>query len=83
MNFFLGVLIITSNIIFYSGKEIPIDLGLDEPSIPYSLSKKSLGISKDSNLNFEEHVSDLFNIVSKKLNALSRIAGYMENVEFQ
>ena len=36
-----------------------------------------LGVSIDSKLNFENHISNICNKVSKKLNALGRIAGYI------
>ena len=36
-----------------------------------------LGVSIDSELNFENHISNICNKVSKKLNALGRIAGYI------
>ena len=35
------------------------------------------GVSIDSELNFENHISNICNKVSKKLNALGRIAGYI------
>ena len=39
--------------------------------------KALLGVSIDSELNFENHISNICNKVSKKLNALDRIAGYV------
>ena len=36
-----------------------------------------LGASIDSELNFENHISNICNKVSKKLNALGRMAGYI------
>ena len=37
-----------------------------------------LGITIDSNLYFEEHINNLCNKASQKLNALARISGYMD-----
>ena len=36
-----------------------------------------LGVSIDSELNFENHISNICSKVNKKLNALGRIAGYI------
>ena len=37
-----------------------------------------LGITIDSNLSFEEHINNLCKKASQKLNALARMAGYMD-----
>ena len=39
--------------------------------------KKLLGITIDSDLKFDKHMSDLCDKVSKKINALCRVTGYM------
>ena len=41
------------------------------------LNEKLFGITFDSELKFEEHISKICNIVNKKLNALHRIAHHM------
>ena len=42
-----------------------------------SSCEKLLGITKDSDLKFDQHISDLCNKVSKNINALCRIRSYM------
>ena len=46
-------------------------------SVKSSQMETLLGVSIDSELNFENHISNICNKVSKKLNALGRIAGYI------
>ena len=46
-------------------------------SVKSSQMETLLGVSIDSELNFENHISNICNKVSKKLNALSCIAGYI------
>ena len=46
-------------------------------SITSSTKEKLLGVLIDSDLNFEEHISFVCNKVSKKINALGRIANIM------
>ena len=41
------------------------------------LSNASMGVSIDSELNFENYIWNICSKVSKKLNALGRIAGYI------
>ena len=45
--------------------------------ITSNLSEKLLGITLDSDLQFDKHISDLCDKVSKNINALCRVAGYM------
>ena len=45
--------------------------------ITSSSCEKLLGITIDSDLKFDEHISDLCDKVSKKINALCRVTGYM------
>ena len=49
----------------------------DNVEITSSLSQKLLGITFDSELKFEEHISKICNIVNKKLNAVHRIVNHM------
>ena len=44
-------------------------------SVKFSQMETLLGVSIDSELNFENHISNICNKVRKKLNALGRIAG--------
>ena len=46
-------------------------------SVKSSPMETLLGVSIDSALNFENHISNICNKVSKKLNASGRIAGYI------
>ena len=50
---------------------------LDNIQITSSLSEKLLGITFDSELKLEEHISKICNIVNKKLNVSHRIAYHM------
>ena len=45
--------------------------------ITSSLTEKLLGTIFDSELKIEEHISKIYNIVNKKLNALHRISNHM------
>ena len=40
--------------------------------------KKLLGVNLDKNLKFDIHVESIFQKANRKLNALARIANYME-----
>ena len=46
-------------------------------SVKSSQMETLLGVSVDAELNFENHISNICNKVSKKLNVLGRIAGYI------
>ena len=46
-------------------------------SVKSSKMETLLGVSIDSELNFENHISDICSKVSRKLSALGRIAGYI------
>ena len=54
-----------------------IDVYLERACITSSSCEKLLGIKIDSDLKFHKHISDLCDTVSKKINALCRITGYM------
>ena len=49
---------------------------LEETQVTSSSSEKLLGITIDSDLKFDRHISNLYNRVTKK-NALWRVTGYM------
>ena len=50
------------------------EIRFDNTSVASSLSDNLLGITLDSDLKFEEHISNICNILNKKLNALRCIA---------
>ena len=53
----------------------PTDVHLEGACIPSSSCGKLIGI--DSDLKFDKHISDLRDKVSKKINALCRVTGYI------
>ena len=55
--------------------EVVINLG--ETEIKNSEYEKLLGIKFDTKLNFNEHLNDIINKASRKVNALSRFVLYM------
>ena len=55
----------------------PDVLSIDGIQITSSTAETLLGITIDSELNFENHLSAICNKVSRKINALGRIANYM------
>ena len=55
----------------------PTDVHLEAACIKSSSCEKLLGITKDSDLKFDQHISHLWNNGSKKINALCRIRSYM------
>ena len=54
----------------------PVDMHLKGTCITFSSYEKLLEITIDSDLKFK-HISDLCDKVSKKVNALRRVTGYM------
>ena len=54
-----------------------IETKIANVSVKSSQMETLLGVSIDSELNFENHTSNICSKVSKKLNALGRIAGYI------
>ena len=52
-------------------------VSIDEMQITSSTAETLLGITIDSELNFENHLSATCNKVSRKINALGRIVNYM------
>jgi len=54
-----------------------LDFHLQTSLIKSSKSEKLLGIIIDSNLNFEEHITNICKKASQKIHAISRIAQYM------
>ena len=55
----------------------PEIVSIDGIQITPSTAETLLGITIDSELNFENHLSATCNKVSRKINALERIANYM------
>ena len=62
---------------FLSSLEANTQIFLDECNIKTSVSQKVLGVTIDKKLSFNEHVSNLCDKVSKKINALVRIFSFM------
>ena len=58
-----------------------IDVHLEGACITSNSYEKLLGITIDSDLKFDKHVSDLCDKVSKKINALCRVTAYMSLVK--
>ena len=54
-----------------------IDVHLEGTCVTSSSTEKLLGITADSDLKFDRHISDLCDRVMKKKNALWRVTGYM------
>ena len=54
-----------------------IDLYLEEACITSSSCEKLLGMAIDSDLRLDKHISSLCDKVSKKINALCQVTGYM------
>ena len=55
----------------------PEAVSIDGIQITFSTAETLLGITIDAELNFENHLSAICNKVSRKINALRRIANYM------
>ena len=54
-----------------------IKLEIGSAKIETKNTVKSLGITIDNKLNFEEHISELFKNASMQLNAISRLQRFM------
>ena len=54
-----------------------VSMKLDNIEIENSNCKRLLGVKIDSKLNFKEHLDGIIKKASRKINALSRIARYM------
>ena len=59
------------------GTKSPEVVSIDGKQITSSTAETLLGITIDSELNFENHLCAMYNKVSRKINALRRIANYM------
>ena len=55
----------------------PEVVSIDEIQIKSGTAENLLGITIDSELNFDNHLSAICNKVSRKINGLGRIANYM------
>ena len=59
------------------GTKSPEVVSIDGKQITSSTAESLLGITIDSELNFENHLCAIYNKVNRKVNALRRIANYM------
>ena len=55
----------------------PDVVSIDGIQIKFSTAETLVGITIDSELNFDNHLSAICNKASRKINALGRIANYM------
>ena len=60
-----------------------VSVKIGSSTIANSTEEKLLGVTLDSKLTFEQHVSNLYKKVSNKLYALSRIAHYMDQAKLK
>ena len=58
-------------------------LNINNQTIKTTYCVKLLGISIDSKLNFDSHISDLCKKASMQLNALNRLRAYIGNKEME
>ena len=65
------------NIIFFLSPYKPVTIKIKESAIESSNSEKLLGVTIDSKLSFDDHITILCRKTSQKLHALSRVASYM------
>ena len=59
------------------GTKSPEVVSIDGKQISSSTAETLLGITIDSELNFGNHLCPIYNKVSRRINALRRIANYM------
>ena len=62
--------------ILFSTKN-PINVCLKGACITFSSCEKLLGITIDSDIKFDKHISELCDKVSKKINTLCQVTGYI------
>ena len=55
----------------------PVGIKIGDYTIDNSDCEKLLGVKTDVNLNFNDHVSDLFKKASRKISALARVTPFM------
>ena len=55
----------------------PVAIKIKESTIESSNSEKLLGVTIDSKLSFDDHITNLCRKTSQKLHALSRVANYL------
>ena len=65
------------NVIFFLSAYKPVTIKIKESAIESSNSEKLLGVTIDSKLSFDDHITILCRKTSQKLHALSRVASYM------
>ena len=62
---------------FFLSPYKPVTIKIKESAIESSNSEKLLGVTIDSKLSFDDHITILCRKASQKLHALSRVASYM------
>ena len=62
---------------FFHSPYKPVTIKIEESAIESSNSEKLLGVTIDSKLSFDDHITILCRKTSKKLHALSRVASYV------
>ena len=62
---------------FFLSPHKPVTIKVKESTIESSNSEKLLGVTIDSKLSFDDHITILCRKTSQKLHALSRVASYM------
>ena len=62
---------------FFLSSYKPVTIKIKESAIKSSNSEKILGVTIDSKLPFDDHITILCRKTSRKLHALSRVANYM------
>ena len=62
---------------FFLSPYKPVTIKIKESAIESSNSEKLLGVTIDSKLSFDDHITILCHKASQKLHALSRVASYM------
>ena len=67
-----------SHLLIFGTKSDRMTLNIGATLIPESESEKLLGVTIDSKLNFNFHVSKLCAKASQKLHALARVSNYMD-----
>ena len=65
------------NVIFFLSLYKPVTIEIKESAVESSNSEKLLGVTIDSKLSFDDHITILCCKTSQKLHALSRVASYM------
>ena len=70
-----------SHLLIFGAKNDGMTLNIGASQISESESKKLLGVTLDSKLNFNVHINQLCVKASSKLYALARVSNYMELIK--